>query len=84
MLLQQLSPAKLNILCKIYSDSPTKKSWFLKIRRNKLIFTGFNHYFGFYSLKFCSKGCVRDHQAYLVSLTQIRSQNLVSEDRYGT
>ena len=71
---------KLNILCKIEPNSLSKESRYLKIPRNKLIFSGFSRHFEFYPLKFCSKGNLKDHQAkfsLLVSLTLIKSQNLV-------
>ena len=61
--MQQLELTKLNILCEIEPNYIPKEYRYLKIPRNKLIFSGFSRHFGFYSLKFCSKGNLRDHQA---------------------
>ena len=47
-------------MCKIEPNSLPKESRYLKIPRNKLIFSGFNCHFGFYPLKFCSRGNLRD------------------------
>ena len=69
---------KLNILCKIEPNSLSKESRYLKIPKNKLIFTGFSRHFEFYPLKFCSKGNLKDHQAKF-SLFGVFDPNQVSK-----
>ena len=63
MIVQQLGLTKRNILCKIEPNSLPKESRYLKIPRNKLVFSGFSCPFGFYPLKFCSKENLRDRKA---------------------
>ena len=78
MIVQQLGLTKRNILCKIELNSFPEESRYLKIPRNKPIFSGFSCHFGFYLLNFCSKENLMDSETnftYLVSLTQIKSQN---------
>ena len=63
MIVQQLRLSKLNILRKVEPVSLPKESRYLKIQRNKLIFSSLNRHFDFYPLKFSSKGNLRDHKA---------------------
>ena len=63
---------------KMEPNSLPKKSKYLKIPRNKLIFSGFSRHFGFYSLKSCSKRILRDRQAKL-SLFGVFVPNQVSK-----
>ena len=77
MIVQQLGLTKLNILRNIEPNSLPKESRYLKISRNKLIFSGFSRHFGFYPLKFW-KGNLRDRQAKF-SLFGIFDPNQVSK-----
>ena len=63
MIVQQLGLTKINILCEIEPNSLPRESRYLKIPRNKLIFSGFSRHFLFYPLKFCSKGRLGNRQA---------------------
>ena len=87
MIVQELGVTKLNILSKIEPNSLSEESGYLKTSGNKLLFSGFSRHFGFYPVKFFLPREILGTTKlffYLMSLTQIRSQNLVPRKWSGT